>query len=98
MGRKYTNYREGLKNLNLQSLEKRREELCLKFAKKCLSNEKVKNFFPIKNIKHNMKLRKNEKYFTRIARTKRLKNSAIPYMTNLLNKDNERKETLLKID
>ena len=32
-------------NQNNQTLEKRREILCLRFAKKCLENEKLKDFF-----------------------------------------------------
>ena len=45
---KYTNYKEGIKILNIQTLETRREMLCLRFAKKCHENEKVKRFFPKK--------------------------------------------------
>ena len=42
---KYKTYKQGLKMLNIQTLEKRREMLCLRFAKKCLENEKYKISF-----------------------------------------------------
>ena len=41
---KYTTYKQGLKVLKLDTLEKRRELLCLRFAKNCTKNEKVRNF------------------------------------------------------
>ena len=55
MGKQYINYKNSLKELNLETLEKRRETLCLKFAKNCLKNEKLKDMFPLKKIKHEMK-------------------------------------------
>ena len=60
MGKSYTNYKEGLKCLILEKLDDRRESLCLKFAKGCLKNEKVKNMFPRKEEKHTMIKRKNK--------------------------------------
>ena len=90
--RNYTNYKNGLKELRIESLEKRRENLCLRFAKKCLKNEKVKDFFPKKIQNHRMIKRKDQKFKTNNAKTKRYRNSAIPYMQRLLNKDNEKKE------
>ena len=46
---KYQNYSDALSTLKLKSLEDRRDELCLKFAKNCLKVEKFKKFFPINN-------------------------------------------------
>ena len=46
--------------LNLQTLDQRRKTLCLKFARKCLINEKVRNFFPKNTSKHKMKEEKNK--------------------------------------
>ena len=40
LGTRYTSYEDTLKLLNLESLEKRREDLCLSFALKCLKNPK----------------------------------------------------------
>ena len=39
---KYKNYQDGLKYLNLENLNVRRSKQSLKFAKRCLRNEKVK--------------------------------------------------------
>ena len=39
---KYKNYQHAIDYLDLQSLKDRREELCLTFAQKCLSNTKMK--------------------------------------------------------
>ena len=86
MGKNYTTYREGLKCLNLETLEKRRDSLCLKFAKGCLKNEKVKDMFPVKIYQHKMKKRKNEKYLVKKMNTERYKRSAIPFMVTLLNR------------
>ena len=93
---KYTSYKNGLKKLNLQTLEERRALLCLRFSKKCLSNEKVSNFSPQKSNPHPMKRRKMKKYKENKTRTKRYKKSAIPYMQRLLNDDHQRKIDNLK--
>ena len=60
MGKSFKNYTHSLRELNLESLEKRRELLSLWFAKNCLRNEKMKNLFPLKKSKHKMK-RRNKK-------------------------------------
>ena len=39
----YINYQNALNILELDTLKERRDQLCLQFAKKCLSNEKIKN-------------------------------------------------------
>ena len=87
LGSSSTNYENDLDKLNLQSLKERREELCLKFAKKCKNNEKVKDIFQIRDKSHEMKTRKTETYEVENANTYRLKKSAIPYMQRLLNED-----------
>ena len=48
----YSNYNEALLKLNLQSLEDRRNELSLKFAKNCLLNEKFRDLFLRKQVRH----------------------------------------------
>ena len=87
LGQKYKSYKNSLIKLNLESLEERRESLCLRFAQKCTTNEKTKEMFPLKFKTHNMKTRKIEKYEVQHANTERLRNSAIIYMQNLLNKN-----------
>ena len=86
MGKNYINYKEGLKSLNLETLDDRRKSLCLQFAKRCFKKEKVKNMFPIKNNAHSMIKRKSEKFKVKRIKTERYKKSAIPYMGELLNR------------
>ena len=57
----YENYESALKLLNLDTLFKRREKLCLRFAKKCLKIENFKQLFPVRKSKHDMHKRKSEK-------------------------------------
>ena len=54
----YTSYRNDLRQLNLQTLDKRREELYIKFAIIFLKNGKVRNLFPKKKSKRRMRKRK----------------------------------------
>ena len=87
---------KSLKKLKIQSLDDRRDSLCLGFAKKCLKNEKMKNMFPIKRSKHQMEIKKTDRFKTVKANTKRFENSAIPYMRRLLNKDwRKRQESVM---
>ena len=58
LGNKFTTYKNGLKMLNLDTLDERRRKMCLKFAQNCLKNEKVKSMFPLKFSKHKIELRK----------------------------------------
>ena len=85
LGKQYKNYEEALEKIDLQPLDERRDELCLKFAKKCLKSDKMKTIFPLNEKSHDMDLRKTEKYFVKHANTERMKKSAIPFMQNLLN-------------
>ena len=57
---KYENYENALLKLNMVSLEKRRQELCLKFAKSGIKHEKMNDLFPTKSKEHDMKMRKTE--------------------------------------
>ena len=96
MGKNYTTYKNGLKVLKLDSLEQRRKKLCLSFAKKCTKHEKLKDLFQLKVNNHQMIKRKTRKYQPIKIKTERYKKSAIPYMTKLLNNDNEAKHSILK--
>ena len=46
----YEDYDKALEWLNMKSLNHRRKEMCLRFAKSCLKNYKVKHFFPLDQI------------------------------------------------
>ena len=76
-------------------MEHRWRKICLKFAKRSLQNEKVKNIFPINTSTYGMKTRKKNKYAVNQIRTERYKKSAIPYMLELLNNnERQRMETI----
>ena len=89
MGEKYQSYKKALVDLDLETLEDRRETLCLKFALKCSTNEKTKKMFPLIEKQHNMNTRKREKFEVQYANTDRLKDFALIYMQNLLNEQEE---------
>ena len=88
LGNQYNDYEESLIKADLDSLKDRREELCKKFALKCIKNDKTKNMFPINKKEHVMKARKEELFTVNYANTGRLKDSAIPYMQRLINNEN----------
>jgi hypothetical protein len=80
---KYTGYNQGLAKLGLESLEIRRENLCLNFANKCIKSERLKHMFPLNQ--HNVNKRNKETYEVQFANTGRLQKSPIIYMQKLLN-------------
>ena len=81
----YVNYKNALKFMNMDSLEKRREKLNLNFAKKCLKIDKMKVLFPMSSKNHEMKTRDIKKYKVNKAKKERRKNSSVIYMQKLLN-------------
>ena len=93
---KYTTYKDGLKKLNIPTLDERRELLCLRFAKKCLKTKKVQNMFPKKISRHKMKKRRMKTFKENRVKTKRYAKSTIPYLQKLLNKEYENKKKILK--
>ena len=83
LGDQYESYKNALKLTNLETLEARRIKLCTKFAKKAERNEKHMSWF---KPKPKMPTRQHDdKYWKTIARTTRLKQSPISFLTNLLN-------------
>ena len=95
-GNGYKDYQDALDKIGLDTLEKRRDRLCLDFAKGCLKIEKLKKIFPLNNKKENKETRNKEKYVVNIARTERYKKSAIPFMQRLLNNDVCEKKKIIK--
>ena len=85
LNKNYKGYENGLSQLGLETLEVRRKQLCLNFARKCTKNDRLKQMFPLKIKSHSMKTRKPEKYQVFKAKNERYKKSAIIYMQNLLN-------------
>ena len=83
---RYISYEQALKHLNLDYLSVRREKLCLNFAKKCLKHDKTKDMFPL-NPSEDHDIRRKEKYHVQFAHTSRLKDSAIPQLQRILNRE-----------
>ena len=86
---KYQDYNSALKELNLQTLSRRRELLCLRFAKKSLKLQNFKDLFPLNKKNHCMIKRKARKFVENRANTDRYLKSSIPYMQSLLNKEDK---------
>ena len=80
----YITYQDALNLTGLKSLKERRNDLSLKFAKKCTVKEATKSMFPLRA--HTRPTRNPEKYWVTPARTSRLAKSAIPAMQRQLNK------------
>ena len=85
LGERFKTYKKALQLLDLQTLDERREQLCLTFAKRASKHPKFMHFFPLNQKSHQMNTRNFEKFKVHYAHTERLKNSAIIYMQKLLN-------------
>ena len=80
---RYINYEIACFTFHTTTLESRREKLCKNFANKNLKSEN--SFFKIKQKIVNTRRKRNRVEELK-CRTKRFKNSSIPYMAKLLNK------------
>ena len=76
----WKDYDDCLEEIEEDNLETRRENLCLKFAEACLKHDKFSNWF-----EEGISTRNKTNFVEPEAKTKRYKNSAIPYLTRLLN-------------
>ena len=85
MGNEYKGYQKSLDKLDMETLDARRDSLCLNFALKTAKNPKMKKMFPLKHKHHVMQTRQPEKCDVQHENTERLKKSSIIYMQNLLN-------------
>ena len=85
------NSKNALLTLNLQTLEQRRNELSLNFAKNCIKNDVSSNLFPINNTDHPMKTRYHKMFKVLKANTDRLQKSSVIQMQHLLNSDHKAK-------
>ena len=82
LGKDYNNYEDALSDIEETTLSERRKILCLKFAQNCLKHEKFQNWFLPGRCT------RNGSYFREpVTKTKRYRNSPIPYMTRLLNQN-----------
>ena len=91
----YESFEKALEILNMETLEKRREKLCLNFAKKSLKSETMKTIFP-ENEKSSMKTRNQERFKVNFANRERYKNSAIPYLQRMLNSCESEKNKIIR--
>ena len=96
LGEKYISYENALNVVRMDSLEMRRQNICLKFAKQCIKNEKLRNIFPRNYSSHSMEKRSGEKFVVKKALTERYKRSAIPNMQRLLNKNEREKMEIFR--
>ena len=85
LGNKFKSYDNALKILDLQTLEERRTELCITFAKRTSKHPKFKHLFPFNSKLHTMNTRNAEKFKVYDAKTERLKASSIIFMQKKLN-------------
>ena len=84
---RYIDYVDALQILNLQNLKSRRDDLSLRFAKKCLKFPKTKGMFPLNPNETQDNLRYMEKYKVQFASKSRLRDSSIPSLQRALNAD-----------
>ena len=74
-----------MKTLDLESLNDRREKLCLTFAQRTLKHPTMRKMFPVNEKAHEMNTRNPPKFKVQFAHNERLRKSPIVYMQNLLN-------------
>ena len=87
LGDSYINYETALRKLDMENLDSRRRNLCLRFAIKASRNPKCREMFPVNDTNHTMNTRKHDKFKVQHANTARLKKFSIIYMQNLLNEE-----------
>ena len=76
---KYNDYKSVLTELNILTLSRRREILCLRFVIKSLKLQNFRKMFPL-NILSCMDKRKARRFIENHANTERYLKSSIPYM------------------
>ena len=81
LGASYNSYSKALLELKMETLKDRRSKISLSFARKAQKHEKFQYWFQLNE-------QPTESKFKPVpCRTKRYKNSPIPYLTQLLNED-----------
>ena len=82
LGNEYNGYKAALAQMEMESLEERRHNLCANFAIKTLKNPKFSNWFEIGGPSTRSNI---TRYCVPEANTKRFRKSPIPYLTDILN-------------
>ena len=85
LGDKYLSYKCALKTTGMETLESRRDKLCIKFAQKAEKHKKHKYWFKTSK-KANDTRQKQTKYCNGVANKDRYKKSPVSFLTSLLNK------------
>ena len=67
LGKRNKDQESALEIVDLENLSERREQLCSKFAKKCLENKKIENLYPVNKNTHDMKSRMTTKIQRKIC-------------------------------
>ena len=79
-------------NYWLRFTKKKRQEVCLKFAKSVINNGKLNDLFPVNDKTYRMKTREDEKFKVQFANTGRLKQSSILTMQNIVSNNDKKTE------
>ena len=82
---KHTEYHQSLSKIGFESPAHRKEILSKIFAKKSVSNVKLKKHFIENDKSHSMETRNPEMFEVYFANTERLRKSPVIYMQKLLN-------------
>ena len=88
LGERYNSYSDALTLFELKTLDERRKEMCVKFARKSAESDKFQNWFAESTQK---KDRPKTRHHTKLkfkpipTRTVRFEKSPIPYLASLLN-------------
>ena len=85
LGLNYINYDKALMKSSLETLEVRRTNLCIKFAKKSAKHPKHKHWFSLNTLSGPKTRSDKPDYKPPLCRLSRLQKSPIPYLTRLLN-------------
>ena len=95
LGEDYMSYPEALNVLELESLESRRNKLCLKFSKKAEKHEKHRHWFKRNTVKVNTRQEK-PKYCEVKAKHTRFEKSPLCFLTKMLNQHYRKKQTCIQ--
>ena len=87
LGSEYHDYEKALDMLRMKPLSTRREDICIKFAKKSFNSPKFNQWFSRNDNLQNGRETRNKKLLLNPIRTRtvRYENSTLPYLTDLLN-------------
>ena len=87
----YQCHKTALLKSNLETLEERIVQLCLKFALKGKNNPQIEEIFQPKKKTPTIKLRNTEIIEVKMVHTERYSNSTIPHMQRLINEYEHKK-------